>query len=219
MSATYADQTHDALSTAYGTTVDTVLNDRIAQLYSDGDTIASEATYREIRGIMKARLVASRRDDPGEFCCSPDHDVDTSAPTADRHRALIAAMEPAQWPEARQGFARFTDEQVLEIRQRYHREDTTFDEIAKDYGVTATAITDLVHGDTYKYCEGPLSPAGANHRKGERHPRAKWSDAVVDELRERYAKGDISQQQLADEYGMSRSNVSNIIHNRRRASA
>lgn len=47
---------------------------------------------------------------------------------------------------------------------------------------------------------------------GEDNPGVKLSDAEVEELREKYATTDVSQQELADEYGISRTHTNRIIH-------
>ena len=51
---------------------------------------------------------------------------------------------------------------------------------------------------------------------GERRPQAKLTDAEVDEIRERYAAGGISQKDLGAQYGVSGSAVSAIVNYRRR---
>ena len=48
---------------------------------------------------------------------------------------------------------------------------------------------------------------------GESNPASKLTRVLVDEIRERYAKSNHSQQSLADAYGVSQSTVSNIIRN------
>ena len=46
---------------------------------------------------------------------------------------------------------------------------------------------------------------------GERHPARKLSEADVVEIRRRYASDDITQQQLADEYGVHQTHISEIV--------
>jgi len=52
---------------------------------------------------------------------------------------------------------------------------------------------------------------GAN-LKGEQHPIAKLTENQVIEIRARYAAGGITQQKLADEYGVSQGIISDIIN-------
>ena len=47
---------------------------------------------------------------------------------------------------------------------------------------------------------------------GSANKNAKLTEDVVREIRRRYAQGGISQQALADEYGVSQSKISDAIH-------
>jgi hypothetical protein len=51
---------------------------------------------------------------------------------------------------------------------------------------------------------------------GERSPHAKLSSAQVDEIRTRYATGEISQSQLGRTYGVSQGHIWRILHHRER---
>ena len=46
---------------------------------------------------------------------------------------------------------------------------------------------------------------------GEKHGQAKLTNAQVEEIRVRYAQGNIFQRELATEYGVSRSEIGNIV--------
>lgn len=56
-------------------------------------------------------------------------------------------------------------------------------------------------------------------RPGEDHFAAKLTNTQVLEMRARYSAGGVTQRQLADEYGVSRGNVSKIVNRRTYASA
>jgi hypothetical protein len=49
---------------------------------------------------------------------------------------------------------------------------------------------------------------------GDRHTSAKLNFQIVAEIRERYARGDISQQALADEYGVNQTAISRAVSGR-----
>lgn len=51
---------------------------------------------------------------------------------------------------------------------------------------------------------------------GERRPQSKLTDMQVDEIRRRYANGDISQRALGEEFGVGQSSVSLIVSRSRR---
>jgi predicted XRE-type DNA-binding protein len=55
--------------------------------------------------------------------------------------------------------------------------------------------------------------------KGEKNGAAKLKDSEAAEIKRRYADGGVTQQQLADEYGVSRPLVSYIISGRIRAAS
>ena len=89
----------------------------------------------------------------------------------DHHRALIAAMERAQWTEPASGIAFLTDEQILEIRVTYARGELTNDDLAERYGCSATTIGQIVRGDTYASCDGPRTFRGMGNPPPNRQRR------------------------------------------------
>ena len=46
---------------------------------------------------------------------------------------------------------------------------------------------------------------------GSSHPNSKLSEEDVMQIRERYARGGVSQQQIADEYGVSQFTISTVV--------
>lgn len=50
---------------------------------------------------------------------------------------------------------------------------------------------------------------------GNNHKNRKISDKEAEEIRNRYSKGDVYQWQLADEYGLDQSHISNIVNGKR----
>lgn len=55
---------------------------------------------------------------------------------------------------------------------------------------------------------------GLQSNKGERHPTAKLTDDIVREIRAKFIPRKYSSRRLAKEYGISKTNVLDIIHNR-----
>lgn len=53
-------------------------------------------------------------------------------------------------------------------------------------------------------------------QRGENHKLSKLTDVQVIEIRERYAKGNVQQAQLAREYGVSRSLIYKLVRNKQR---
>lgn len=50
--------------------------------------------------------------------------------------------------------------------------------------------------------------------RGERHPRARLTTTTVRAIRSRYARGGVTQKQLAGEYGVSAGTISQIVTRR-----
>ena len=72
------------------------------------------------------------------------------------HAALIAALEPAQWSTPLSGNRWLTDEQVLDIRQRYAAGGVTLQQLTTEYGYKRdTTISRIVTGETYRNVPGP----------------------------------------------------------------
>lgn len=63
-----------------------------------------------------------------------------------------------------------------------------------------------------RYHKGPLP--GRKTAVGERSGQAKLTDSAVLEIRRRYAEGSVSQQQLADEFGVHQSKISDVVRRR-----
>jgi predicted XRE-type DNA-binding protein len=53
---------------------------------------------------------------------------------------------------------------------------------------------------------------GAHVHRGSRHGNSKLTEAVVAEIRQRYAAGGVSQQTLANHFGVSQSVVSELVN-------
>lgn len=62
-------------------------------------------------------------------------------------------------------------------------------------------------GETHNWHRVPI--------RGEAHPQARLTEAIVRAIRERIAAGTITQQQLAAELGLDQSTISQIVHRKR----
>jgi hypothetical protein len=92
--------------------------------------------------------------------------------------------------------AKLSAAQVAEMRQRYAAGDGTLKGLAQDYGVVWQTILRHVRDVT----PPPHRPRPSI--QGEKHPKAKLTDAQVAEIRRRYAAGGVTQQALAQAYGV-----------------
>lgn len=118
---------------------------------------------------------------------------------------------------------------VLEIRRRYAEEpQTTTATLAAVYGVTAASIKHIVHGESWGHVGGPAAPADLSSKRargdrhgsrthpeavprGERKPYSKLTDEQVLDIRNAYARGDVSKKALAREYGVDGHVLRNIL--------
>lgn len=100
--------------------------------------------------------------------------------------------------------AKLTDEQVKEIRDRYAARGATQQALADRYGVTRVHISRIISGasrfSVEQYPNGP-----------ERRTNFKLTSKQIDNIRKAYAAGGVTQQQLADRYGVSRVHVARIL--------
>lgn len=55
------------------------------------------------------------------------------------------------------------------------------------------------------------------HLEGSAHPRARLTDDEVEAIRSEYARGGVLQRELAERYGCTQQQVSNLVHGRRSA--
>ena len=111
------------------------------------------------------------------------------------------------------GQSKLTDENVLQIRERYAAGGVTLVALGAAYGVTNVAVGAVVRGVTWQHVRGPRTPSRGNS-VGESHGSAKLTEALVREIRVQHATGEIGYLRLSREYGVSRMAISKIIHRR-----
>jgi HNH endonuclease len=112
------------------------------------------------------------------------------------------------------GNATLTETQVKEIRRRYAAGEAYQKELANEFMVSQSSIGRMVRGEVWSTAPGPQGP-GSPHR-GERHHNAKLSSDQVREIRRSYKPGLITQQVLADKFGVSVKHISEILRGNKR---
>ena len=108
----------------------------------------------------------------------------------------------------RQGGRKLDDDQAAAIRYTYALGNVTMLELADRYGVTRYVIQQLIVGDTYQKASGPIT-----------HRLPRLDNATVRKIRQKYAKGNVRQVELADRYGVAVKTIRNITTGRRHADA
>lgn len=109
---------------------------------------------------------------------------------------------------------KLTNEQVIEIRERYASGETIRG-LQAEFGLgSSSTVGLLVTGKTYKHIGGPITMKGM--LKGEDHPKATLSDDDVARIRRLYATTMFSQKHLAGMFGVSQRSISYYISGGRR---
>ncbi|MCR4339256.1 MAG: HNH endonuclease [Gemmatimonadaceae bacterium] len=109
---------------------------------------------------------------------------------------------------------KLSDAQVIEIRKAYTGSWGQQSKLAREYGVTQVLISKIVRGEIRAHLAPEhIHPGVGPHRGGE-HGRSKLKEDDVRTMRERYADGGVSQQQLAEEYGLRPAVVHGILRHR-----
>jgi len=120
--------------------------------------------------------------------------------------------------------SKVNSEQVKEIRELYAEAKYTQSELADIYNIARTQVGHIVRGEQWQSAEGPVlsekqrKQIESNHRSKERpykqgsnHHSTNLTEEDVIEIRKKYHNKSIYQKDLADEYGVARSNIGQIV--------
>lgn len=163
---------------------------------------AHRVAFRLDRGRPAEDQVNHHCDNRG--CVNPWHlyegsQLENIRDMAERGRSTAGEEHP---------HAKLTESQVVEIRHRY-ADGATQPELADEYSVEKPTIQHIVEGYSWQGAGGPITKRG--RPEGEKNPASKFTNAEVKELRQHYARGGATQQELRDEYGVSRRVIGLII--------
>lgn len=136
-------------------------------------------------------------------CVNPEHLQFGSVADNSRDRD-----EAGRTPRGEQhGSSKFSDEQVLEIRRRYAAGNVTQQELGDEFGVDRKTVSVIVRRETWEHLKDEVGWTPGGGRNGS----SKLSAEQVLEIRRRYAAGGVTQEKLADEFGVDRTAVHNIV--------
>ena len=107
---------------------------------------------------------------------------------------------------SRQGGARFTEGQIVELRHRW-RQGETQTALAREFGVDQTTLSSLLTGKSWKHV--PLEPTAERYRGAN----AKLKQAQVKEIRDRRTRGE-RLKELAREFGVSPTTICSIARHK-----
>jgi predicted DNA-binding protein YlxM (UPF0122 family) len=104
-------------------------------------------------------------------------------------------------PPSRPEQSTLSPEQVVEICERYEKEDVSQADLAEEYPVSRSLIADIVRGEAYQDVDRP-----------EREPQQRpLSPDQVREICERYDEEDISYNKLAEDYPVGEDSVGAVV--------
>lgn len=108
-------------------------------------------------------------------------------------------------------YSKLTEIQVAEMRRRYAIGDISQSELANEYGISQSTVTEIIRGVIWSHSFTPQdAPTKRRRAHGERTGGSKLTEASVIQIRARAAAG-VSQAKLAKEYGVSNRNINNIV--------
>ena len=105
--------------------------------------------------------------------------------------------------------AKLTEAEALEIYKLAHSGELSDRAIAERYGIATSQVSSIRQGITWSAVTGHKhTPSGP--LAGERHPNSKLSDDEVKEIYRMAHEGELSQAQIARDFGVSPMTVTNI---------
>jgi len=112
--------------------------------------------------------------------------------------------------------SKLTWELVNSIRERFVNGDQRYNKLAKEYGVALTTVKRLLQCETWNDNSNLANKCKDLILKLEEngHKTAKLTWDLIREIRSNFAAGNYTKTQLAKEYGVDRTNISQIIHNK-----
>lgn len=114
------------------------------------------------------------------------------------------------------GGSKLIFEQVRQIRTLYAAGGVTEQQLADQYKVSRRAIGEIIKGQNWRHAilEGePVSLSDPRRRAkpGISHPNAKLTEDQVRQIRQRYAAGNVTYDQLSEEFGVSPETIRFIV--------
>lgn len=120
--------------------------------------------------------------------------------------------------------SKLTEEEVVEIREKYATENQQFQELAEEYDVNRPQIGNIISGRKWEHADGPIFskkeiaeirkknfPDENKENQGSGNGQSKLTEKDVKEIREKYHNEDVYQKHLAEEYGITRGSVGDLV--------
>lgn len=157
------------------------------------------------RPILSGLWACHHCDNPP--CCNPAHLFEATP----RENTMDMVLK------GRHGRARFTEDQVHDIRFRYRRGEKQVD-LAREFNVSRQAIRNLVLENTWGHLEEPVHLRAftqdmilkCQDRSGENNGRSKLTEEIVLEIRQRFSQGE-RQRDLVNAFQLGRGLIHRIV--------
>jgi len=115
---------------------------------------AHRLVEEEVRGPLEAGEVV-RHDCDNPCCCNPAHLQRGTQKDNVRDSIARGRFNAGGLPGEDNGFAKLTDEQVMEMRERYAREHVSQIALAREHGVSGSLVNGVVTGRMWKHLPMP----------------------------------------------------------------
>lgn len=107
--------------------------------------------------------------------------------------------------------SRLNEDEILDIRRRFHVERVSQGVLAKEYGVDPSTISRITTGQTYADVGGPTGTLSDSERTDRiRSRRRSLSESEVVDIRQRFHDGDASTTELAEEYDVGTASIHRV---------
>lgn len=110
------------------------------------------------------------------------------------------------------GQAVLTEDEVLDMRQKFVFEKGIYARLGREFGIEPEAVSSIVHGKTWKHLPmiHPQPLKGTLAHKGETNGNSKLTEAKVKDILLALKKREITQYELAKQFGISQGTVEAI---------
>lgn len=110
----------------------------------------------------------------------------------------------------RQAFSKITEVMAAEIREMYATTSITQAALAAQFGIGQSAVSAIIRGGTWAHVGGERGD-GDQKRSGSGNHMARLTEAAVLEIRALHSTGNLTQQAIADQFGVSVQTVNLIV--------
>jgi len=176
----------------------------VVSLYIDGKQvafIASRVSYLAHHGVEPSQWVLHHCDHP--LCTNPRHIYDGGPPENSHDRDSRGRGVVPDNRGERHGMAKLTAPVVRAIRLRWHTGGVSQPQIAQDFGVSLSTISDILIGDRWGHTDLDIPRA-------QPRQRLHLDDKTIQVIRTSRVDG-MRLREIADHYEISMSAVTDIV--------